>query len=48
MLHYLSPIIPGIIFTAVQGQISVLLITLFGQTKSIAEVAALGRLGQLF
>ncbi|HEY9901386.1 MAG TPA: hypothetical protein V6D43_02980 [Candidatus Sericytochromatia bacterium] len=48
MLRYLSPLIPGIIFTAFQGQISLLLITLFGQTQSIAEVAALGRLGQLF
>lgn len=48
MLRYLSPLIPGIIFTAFQGQISLLLITLFGHTKSIAEVAALGRLGQLF
>ena len=48
MLSYLAPIIPGIFFTAIQGQIAVLLITLFGQTKSIAEVAALGRLSQLF
>ncbi len=48
MLSYLTPLIPGTIFAALQGQISLLLITLFGQTKSIAEVAALGRLGQLF
>lgn len=48
MLRYLSPLIPGIIFIAFQGQISVLLITWFGQTRSVAEVAALGRLGQVF
>ena len=48
MRHYLLPLIPGIIFTAFQGQISLFLITLFGQTKSIAEVGALGRIGQLF
>lgn len=48
MLRYLSPLIPGIIFTAFQGQISILLITWFGQTRTVAEVAALGRLGQLF
>jgi O-antigen/teichoic acid export membrane protein len=48
MLRYLAPLIPGIIFTAFQGQISLLLITLFGHTQNIAEVAALGRLGQLF
>ena len=48
MLGYLAPLIPGVIFTAFQGQISVALITIFGHTKSIAEVAALGRLGQIF
>lgn len=48
MLRYLSPLIPGIIFTAFQGQISVLLVTWFGLTRNVAEVAALGRLGQLF
>lgn len=48
MVSYLSPLIPVLIFTAFQGQISLALITIFGHTKSIAEVAALGRLGQLF
>jgi O-antigen/teichoic acid export membrane protein len=48
MLHYLAPTIPWIVFTAFQGQISLFLITWFGQTRNIAEVAALGRLGQLF
>jgi O-antigen/teichoic acid export membrane protein len=48
MVRYLSPLIPVLIFTAFQGQISLALITIFGHTKSIAEVAALGRLGQLF
>lgn len=48
MLIYLAPLIPGIIFTAAQGQITVAIITLFGSTRNIAEVAALGRLGQLF
>ena len=48
MIGYLAPLIPGVVFTAFQGQISVALITIFGHTKNIAEVAALGRLGQLF
>lgn len=48
MLSYIAPLIPGIIFTAFQGQISVLLITIFGQTRSIAEVAALSRIAQIF
>jgi O-antigen/teichoic acid export membrane protein len=48
MLHYLGPTIPWVIFTAFQGQISLFLITWFGQTRNVAEVAALGRIGQLF
>jgi O-antigen/teichoic acid export membrane protein len=48
MLHYLAPTTPWIVFTAFQGQISLFVIALFGQTRNVAEVAALGRLGQLF
>ena len=47
MLRYVAPFIPGIIFTAFQGQIMVFLITVFGTTNGIAEVGALGRLGQI-
>lgn len=48
MFRYLAPLIPGVMFTAFQGQISIALITIFGHTQSIAEVAALGRLAQFF
>lgn len=48
MIRYLSPLIPVAIYTAFQGQISLILITIFGRTESVAEVAALGRIGQLF
>ncbi|MGJ5627856.1 lipopolysaccharide biosynthesis protein [Nostoc sp. CALU 1950] len=48
MVKYISPLIPGIIFYAFQGQITIFLISIFGQTQNIAEIAALGRLGQLF
>ncbi len=48
MFRYISPLIPSTIFYGFQGQISLFLITFFGQTKNIAEVAALGRLGQIF
>jgi O-antigen/teichoic acid export membrane protein len=48
MWRYLAPLIPGVVFTAFQGQITVFLITLFGRTDNIAEVAALGRVGQIF
>jgi O-antigen/teichoic acid export membrane protein len=48
MVSYVMPNLPNIIFYALQGQISLFLISFFGQTRSIAEVGALGRLGQLF
>lgn len=48
MRDYILPQLPWLIFTAFQGQISLLLATVFGQTRNIAEIAALGRLGQLF
>jgi O-antigen/teichoic acid export membrane protein len=48
MVQYVTPNLPAVIFYAVQGQISLFLISFFGQTRSIAEVGALGRLGQVF
>lgn len=48
MLRYLAPAMPWVIFTAFQGQISLFLITWFGKTRNVAEIAALGRVGQLF
>ena len=48
MFHYMLPATPAIVFAAFQSQISLFLISIFGQTTNIAEVAALGKLGQLF
>lgn len=48
MRRYLAPLLVGIIFYALQGQLNTLLISIFGQVQSVAEVAALGRLAQLF
>ena len=48
MLQYVIPAMPAVIFWAFQSQISLYLITLFGKTMNMAQVAALGRLGQLF
>ncbi len=48
MFDYIRPIMPGIIFAAFQGQIMVFIISIFGQTESIAEVGALSRIGQLY
>jgi O-antigen/teichoic acid export membrane protein len=46
--QYIAPLIPGMVFYAFQGQIQLFLISIFGKSQSIAEVTALGRLGQLF
>ena len=48
MITYLVPIIPGMIFFAFQGQLTIFLISIFGTTESVAEVGALGRLAQIF
>lgn len=48
VLRYILPAIPAIVFAAFQAQISLFLISIFGNTVSIAQVAALGKLGQLF
>lgn len=47
MLRYLGPLAPGMIFYALQGQLTLWLITAFGRSQNIAEVAALGRLTQV-
>lgn len=48
MLAYVMPNLPGVVFFALQGQISVFLIAALGHTKGIAQVAALARIGQIF
>jgi O-antigen/teichoic acid export membrane protein len=48
LLRYVLPATPAIVFSAFQSQISLFLVSLFGSTVHIAEVAALGRIGQLF
>jgi O-antigen/teichoic acid export membrane protein len=48
VLQYIRPLIPGTVFFAIHGQITVFLISWFGQARDVAEVGALGRLGQLF
>jgi O-antigen/teichoic acid export membrane protein len=48
VIQYVLPAIPAVIFSAFQMQIALLLIGIFGQTTSIAQVAALGRISQLF
>jgi hypothetical protein len=42
------PAVPSVVYYALGGQISVLLITIFGRTAAVASVGALSRLGQIF
>jgi O-antigen/teichoic acid export membrane protein len=48
IIQYVMPAIPAILLGAFHGQIALLLISIFGSTVNIAQVSALGRLGQLF
>jgi O-antigen/teichoic acid export membrane protein len=48
MLKYVSPQIPGLLFNSIYGQLQVFIAAFFGKANNIAEVAALGRLSQLF
>ena len=48
IIQYVTPAIPAILLGAFHGQIALFLISIFGNTVNIAQVAALGRLGQIF
>ena len=42
------PSVSSVVYYALSGQISILLITIFGRTAAVASVGALSRLGQIF
>jgi O-antigen/teichoic acid export membrane protein len=48
MIKYLTPMLPLYLYAALSGQISLFLIAVFGHVGQIADVAAVGRIGQLF
>ena len=48
IVRYILPASPAILLGAFHGQIALFLISIFGSTVNIAQVAALGRLGQIF
>jgi O-antigen/teichoic acid export membrane protein len=48
IIHMALPNMPNAIFYAFQGQISLLLITIFGHATAVASVGALSRLAQIF
>lgn len=48
IVHLSAPSIPNAVFYALQGQVSLLLITIFGHVTAVASVGALTRLSQVF
>jgi O-antigen/teichoic acid export membrane protein len=48
IVRVVAPLLPNQIFAALQGQITVLIISITGRTSALAQVGALGRLAQLF
>lgn len=48
IIKIVKSLLPSTIYYCVQGQLTVLLISVFGNTQKIAEVGALGRLGIFF
>lgn len=48
IVRTLVPVMPMVLFYAVQGQLTTFLAGIFGQAANVAEVGALARLGQLF
>lgn len=47
LLEFVKPLIPGVVYHLIQGQIAVFLLGFSGATGAVAEVGALGRLGQV-
>ena len=46
--QYIGPLIPSVLYMSVQGQLNLWIVSFFGAARPVAEVAALGRLGQVF
>lgn len=44
---FFMPLVPSVIYAALQGQIAILILSLFGSTNAIAEVGAIMRLNQI-
>lgn len=48
VFNVVKNLLPGAIFYSIQGQLTVVFISVFGNTQQIAEIGALGRLAILF
>jgi O-antigen/teichoic acid export membrane protein len=47
LVGFMKPLFPGILYYLVQGQVAIVLLAWAGATVAVAEVGALGRLGQV-
>lgn len=48
VINYIAPLLPGMIFASVQGQLLIFLASFFGNTQLIASVGAISRISLLF
>jgi len=48
IVQYTMPAIPSVMYFALQGPLSILLITIFGRTAGVASVGAVSRFGTIF
>ena len=48
LIRFAAPLAPIIVYTVLQGQIAILLLSAYADIRAIAETAALARLGQVF
>lgn len=48
IVRVIAPLVPNQLFAALQGQVTVLIISVAGSTSGLAQVGALSRLAQLF
>ncbi len=48
IIHFTLPSIPSVMYFALQGPLSIMLITIFGRTAGVASVGAVSRLAQPF
>lgn len=48
MMRYVAPQAPMIVFAAFQSNLSLLIVTVLAQARTIAEIGALGRVAQLY
>ena len=48
LIGFVAPLAPIIVYTVFQGQLAILLLSFYANIRSIAEISALARIGQIF